>query len=63
MLSHFYTHARTNKLAHTDQCVILTAFPQQQWFCERASTLRYTHIACLVLCGMSWVAALLFDAV
>jgi hypothetical protein len=28
-------------------CVILIAFPLQQWFNERASMLRYTHIACL----------------
>ena len=25
---------------------ILTAFPQQQWFHERAAMLRYTNIAC-----------------
>ena len=30
-------------------CVILTAFPLQQWFNERASMLRYMHIACLVI--------------
>jgi hypothetical protein len=29
-------------------CVILIAFPQQQWLHERASMLRYTYIACLV---------------
>jgi hypothetical protein len=29
--------------------VILTAFPLQQWLHERASVLRYTYIACLVL--------------
>jgi len=29
--------------------VILTAFPLQQWLHERASMLRYTYIACLVL--------------
>ena len=29
-------HARTRKLAHTDQYVILIVFLQQQWFCERA---------------------------
>jgi len=27
------------------QCVILIAFPQQQWLYERASMLRYTYIA------------------
>ena len=29
--------------------VILIAFPLQKWLHERASTLRYTYIACLVL--------------
>jgi hypothetical protein len=38
-------HART----HTDQYVRLIAFPQQQWFRVRASIIRYTYIACLVL--------------
>jgi hypothetical protein len=33
---------------HTDQCVIPIAFPQQQWFRERASLLRYTYIASFV---------------
>ena len=32
---------------HND-CVILVAFPLQQWLYERASMLRYTHSACLV---------------
>jgi hypothetical protein len=27
-------------------CVILAAFPQQQWLHERALMLRYTYIAC-----------------
>ena len=36
--------------AHTHSvCVIVTAFPRQQQFRERATLLRYTHIACLVL--------------
>jgi hypothetical protein len=30
-------------------CVILIAFPLQQWLHERASILRYTYVACLVL--------------
>ena len=30
-------------------CVILIAFPQQQWLCEPAPVLRYTYIACLVV--------------
>jgi hypothetical protein len=43
-----HMNARTRKHAHTDQCVIIIAFPQQQWFRKRASMLRYTYIACLV---------------
>jgi len=31
------------------ECVIHTAFPQQQWLCARASGLRYTYTACLVI--------------
>ena len=33
---------------HTQTNIIRAAFPQQQWFRERASVLRYTYIACLV---------------
>jgi len=29
--------------------VIFTSFPPRQWLHERASTLRYTYTACLVL--------------
>ena len=29
-------------------CVILIAFPLQQWLRERATLLRYTYIACVV---------------
>ena len=35
--------------AHSEY-VILTAFPLQKLLHERASILRYTYIACLVLC-------------
>jgi hypothetical protein len=35
--------------AHTD-CVILDAFPLQQWLHECTSMLRDTHNACLVFC-------------
>jgi hypothetical protein len=38
----------TQAHAHTNQYVILIAFPRQQWFHERASMLRYTYMACLV---------------
>jgi hypothetical protein len=30
------------------ECVLITAFPLQQWLHERASMLRYTYTACLV---------------
>ena len=33
---------------HTQQYVILIAFPRQQWFRERTSMLRYIYIARLV---------------
>jgi hypothetical protein len=33
---------------HTEY-VILIAFPRHQWLRERASMLRYTYIACLVI--------------
>ena len=35
------------KYAHSG-CVVLIAFPQQQWLHERGSLLRYTYIACIV---------------
>jgi len=31
-------------------CVILIAFPLQQWLHERTSVLRHTYIGCLVAC-------------
>jgi hypothetical protein len=35
---------------HThSEYVILIAFPRQQWIHERATILRYTYIACLIL--------------
>ena len=58
---HTYTRARVDsrtrmpsptrahkKNTHTHKYVILTAFPRQHWFRERASVLRYTYIACLL---------------
>ena len=36
-----------NKYTHSG-CVILIAFPLQQWLHERASLLRYKYISCLV---------------
>jgi hypothetical protein len=54
-----HMHARTRKHAHTDQYVILFAFSRQQWFQERASMLRYTYIACLVIIRTECVACAL----
>jgi hypothetical protein len=42
------THTHARKHAHTDQYIILIAFPLQKWFRERASMLRYAYVACLV---------------
>ena len=33
---------------HVQKYVQLIVFPQQQWFRERASVLRYTYVACIV---------------
>ena len=39
----------TNKATDTHlECVIITAFPLQQWLHEHASMLHYTYIACCV---------------
>jgi hypothetical protein len=38
----------TGKNTHT-VCIIIFVFPLQQWKHKHASTLRYTHIACLVI--------------
>ena len=43
-----HMNARTRKHAHTNPYVLFIALPQKLWFCERASMLRYTYIACLV---------------
>ena len=46
------------------QYVILTAFPLQQWLRERASILRYTYIACLLLFSnyaVQWITRLVTD--
>ena len=33
--------------------VVLTTFPLQQWLYERASMLRYTYVACLVILAVN----------
>jgi hypothetical protein len=52
LCTHNQTHARkrTNPYARTQKYLIIIAVPQQQWFRKRASMLRYTYIACLVIC-------------
>jgi hypothetical protein len=42
------THKHAHTHIHTEKYVIIIAFPQQQLLRERASLLRYTHIAFLV---------------
>jgi hypothetical protein len=42
------THNSPMRPTHTQKYVIFIAFPHLQWFCETASLLRYTYIACLV---------------
>jgi hypothetical protein len=39
---------RTPTHPHTHKYLVFIAFPRQQWFCECASKLCYTYIACLV---------------
>jgi len=40
----------TNTLS---ECVIIIAFPLQQWLLERVSMLRYTYIVCLITAIMT----------
>ena len=42
------TYARAHTHTHTQKYVILIAFSQQQWLCQRSSLLRYTYVDCLV---------------
>ena len=51
-------HARSH--AHTDKYVILNAF-SRQLLRERASVLRYTYIACLVIisCAVNFIPSIL----
>jgi len=41
-------HARYLRLQTHTQYVIIIAFPQQEWFHEGVSVLRYSQIVCLV---------------
>ena len=43
------THTLPHAHAHTQKYVIIIAFPRQQWLQKRASILRLTHAACLML--------------
>ena len=47
--THTYTHTHTHTHTRAQKYVTLIAFPQQQWFGERTSLLRYTYIFSLVL--------------
>jgi hypothetical protein len=45
--THTQTHTLSLSHTQTHKYIIIIAFPLQQLFRERASMLRYTHIACL----------------
>jgi hypothetical protein len=48
--THARTHGwRTPTRKNIQKYVILIAFPLQQWFRERATMLRFTYVACLVI--------------
>ena len=50
MLSGMRIACRITKATNThSEHVIIIVFPLQQWMQERASMLRYTYIACLVI--------------
>jgi len=44
-----FAHRITKATESNSECVILNAFPLQQWLRERASMLHYRYIACLVI--------------
>ena len=49
-MAHAHCTLDTQGYKHTHSgCVILIAFPLQQWLHESAAMLRYTYIACLAL--------------
>jgi hypothetical protein len=43
-----HASSRASPPPHTHTHKYNPALPWQQWFCERASMLRYTYIDCLV---------------
>ena len=51
--------SQTPTLIHAHKYVLLTAFPHQQWFRNRAPLLRYTYIVCLVKLVLSIKVSLL----
>jgi hypothetical protein len=53
-----HTHTQARAIKNRKRYIIFIAFPQQQWFRERASILRYTYIACLVDRGLAKAARL-----
>jgi len=58
-MAHAHCMLYTKGYKHTHpKYVVRTVFPLQQWFHERASVLRYTFIACLVLhaCTVAGIA-------
>ena len=55
--AHAFGHARARARArthtNTQKCVIFTAFPRQQWFCERVSVLTL-NLHCLSCLSLHW---------
>jgi hypothetical protein len=49
----------TTTIIKHSECLIIIAFPLQQWLRERASMLRYRCIACPVLCWGAIIAKFL----
>ena len=60
--THIRARAHTHTHTHTEICNKLhISYPQQQWFRERASVLRYMYIACLLrvsFCTRMWTFCL-----
>ena len=59
--AHACTHVPSLTHTHTQEYVIHTALPWQQWFCKRTFLLHCTYIACLVALRQYWQAFALIN--
>ena len=51
LIRHMRSACNVNKATDTSsEYIIILAFARQKWLRERASILRYTCVACLVIC-------------